>query len=102
MLKRIILLCGSGITLFLLWFAVSNYRDSGPIAEESLFGLAHSIHSAIENSVLHDPSLSSLSTFHAPDVAYFALIGRNGVYRFHSNPDLIGTPVQDNSLLTQF
>ncbi len=102
MLKRIILLCGAAITLLLLWFAISNYQASRPIAEETLFGLAHSLHAAIENSALHDPSLHSLSTFHTPDIAYFALVDRKGVYRFHSNPELTGTFVQDKTDLQQF
>ena len=102
MLKRIVLLCGAAITLLLLWFAVSNYQDSRPIAEETLFGLAHSLHAAVENSALHDPSLYTLATFHTPDIAYFALVDRKGVYRFHSNPDLIGTFVQDKTDLQQF
>lgn len=97
MLKRNILLFGTVITLFLLWFAISNYRSSRPIAEETLFGLAHSLHAAIENSAIHDPSLRALSTFQTPDIAYFALVDKKGVYRFHSNQDLIGTPLQNKS-----
>ncbi|GFE61440.1 nitrogen regulation protein NR(II) [Geobacter sp. AOG2] len=99
MLKLIRLVCGIGISLFILWFATSNYRDARPIAEDNLFGLAHSLHAAIENSVLHDPSLQSLATFHAPDLAYFALVDKNGVYRFHSNQELIGTRLQNNDTL---
>lgn len=97
MLKRNILLFGTMITLFLLWFAISNYRDSLPIAEETLFGLAHSLNAAIENSAIHDPSLRALSTFQTPDIAYFALVDKKGVYRFHSNQDLIGTSLQDKA-----
>jgi len=97
--KLIRLACGAGITLFILWFAMSNYRDARPIAEDNLFGLAHSFHAAIENSVLHDPSLQSLATFHSQDLAYFALVDRDGVYRFHSNQELIGTRLQDRGTL---
>ena len=78
----------------LMWFAGSNYRSAGPIAEENLRGLALSITSAIENLVLHDSSLRSLSTFHSQEIAFFALIDKKGEYRFHSNPDLIGTTLQ--------
>ncbi|HEX9077992.1 MAG TPA: ATP-binding protein [Desulfuromonadaceae bacterium] len=99
MLNRLLLLCGAGMTLFLVWFSVGTYRDSHTIADETLFGLAHSLHAAIENSVLHDPSLRTLATFHTPDIAYFALVDRNGVYRFHSNPDLIGTRLRDRATL---
>ena len=82
------------MSVALIWFAGSNYRSAGPIAEENLRGLALSLTAAIENIVLHDPSLQSLSTFHSQDIAFFALIDQKGVYRFHSNPDLIGNSLQ--------
>ena len=82
------------MSVALIWFAGSNYRNSGPIAEENLRGLALSLTAAIENIAIHDPSLRNLSTFHSHDIAFFALIDRKGLYRFHSNPDLIGTPLQ--------
>jgi len=97
MLKRIFLLSGIA-TLFLLWFAVSNYRYSRVIAEENLRGLAHSMTSAIESVAARDTSLRSLADFHPADVAYFALIDKNGIYRFHTNADLIGTSGADSSL----
>ncbi|RII29545.1 MAG: histidine kinase [Geobacter sp.] len=99
MVKRILLLCGLGVTSFLLWFAVSLYRQSHPIAEENLFGLAYSLQAAIENSAIHDPSLQALATFHTPDIAYFALVDPRGVYVFHTNPDLIGTELHDKTIL---
>jgi len=99
MVKRILLLCGLGVTSFLLWFAVSHYRQSRPIAEENLFGLAYSLQAAIENSAIHDPSLQALATFRTPDIAYFALVDRKGVYVFHTNPDLIGTELHDKTVL---
>ncbi len=95
MLKKILLFAGAGVSVFLIWFAVSDYRDAGPMAEDHLSGLAHSLAAAIENSAVHDPSLRSLATFTTHDIAYFALIDKSGTYRFHSNPDLIGTVVQD-------
>ena len=101
MLKRIILLCGTGITLLLLWFAIDNYRISRPIADDSLVGLAHSLHAAIGNTVLHDPSLNSLSTFTTPDIAYFALIDATGRYRYHSNHDLIGSTMNDTAAVEE-
>jgi len=96
MLRRIVLLFGIAVTLFLAWFALSNYRYSRVIAEENLSGLANSITSAIESIAARDPSLHSLSAFHPGNVAYFALIDRDGYYRFHTNPDLIGTPSVDS------
>jgi two-component system sensor histidine kinase HydH len=64
------------------------------IAEENLRGLALSLAAAIENIALHDPSLRHLDTFKSHDIAFFALIDRKVRYRFHTNPDLIGTAVQ--------
>jgi two-component system sensor histidine kinase HydH len=97
MLKRIYLLIGIGISLFLVWFAVSNYSASRPIAEENLRGLAHSLASAIETIAVRDPSLQSLADFHPADLAFFALISEKGIYRFHTNTDLIGTPVENET-----
>lgn len=82
------------MSVALVWFAVSNYQSARPIAEENLQGIALSLTSAIENIALHDPSLRSLSTFQTHDIAFFALIDQKGMYRFHTNPDLIGTPLQ--------
>lgn len=77
-----------------MWFAISNYLSARPIAEENLRGLALSLTAAIENISLHDPSLQSLSTFHTDDIAFFAMVDRKGQYRFHTNPELIGKPIQ--------
>lgn len=92
MLRRFFLLTGSGISLFLIWFAVSNYRASRAIAEENLLGLAHSLSAAIEDVAVRDPSLHFLAEFHSADIAFFALIDGEGRYRFHTNAELIGTP----------
>lgn len=91
MLRKVIILVGACLTLFLLWFANYNYRQAASIAEENLRGLALSIAAAIEHLALQDPKLAALTRFHPDDVAYFALLDRHGIYRFHSNPDLIGT-----------
>jgi two-component system sensor histidine kinase HydH len=99
MIKRVILSCIAVLSLLLLFFAVKNYRDSRPTADEILFGLAHSLHAAIEFSVANDPSLHSLSTFHSHDLAYFALVDANGIYRYHTNPDLVGTRLLDKHVL---
>ncbi|HJV67163.1 MAG TPA: ATP-binding protein [Geomonas sp.] len=101
MLRKAIIAAGLFISLFLLWFAVFNYRKAAPIAEENLRGLALSVTAAIENMAVHDPSLASLAKFHTSDISYFALADRGGVYRFHSNPELIGTPVLDDDFLAK-
>ncbi len=99
MLKRILLLCLAGISLLLIWLNINNYRDAQPLADEMLFSIAHSLHAAIEFSAQQDPSLQNLSSFHSHDVVYFALVDNKGIYRYHSNKELIGTQVQESHLL---
>ncbi|ACM19215.1 sensor histidine kinase [Geotalea daltonii FRC-32] len=94
MLKRVVLLVGIVLTTSLCWFAVRNYHDASAIAEENLRGVALSITSAVENIVYHDPSLETLEGLHPADMAFLALTDDKGIYRFHSNPDLIGQPVE--------
>ena len=98
MIKRIILIAGGGLSLVLIWFAVGNYRASRPIAEENLRGFALSLASAIDNIAVRDSSLKSLAEFHPADIAFFAIINRNSIYRFHSNSDLIGTPAENSTV----
>lgn len=90
-MRKLVLFGGTLLSAALIWFAVSNYLYSRPIAEENLRGLALSLTSAIEHIALNDPSLQNLGTFQTHDIAFFALVDQKGVYRFHSNPDLIGT-----------
>ncbi|MDA8429901.1 MAG: ATP-binding protein [Geobacteraceae bacterium] len=101
-MRKLVFLSGILLSVALTWFSVSNYLSARPIAEENLRGLALSLTAAIENIALHDPSLQSLSTFQTHDIAFFALVDQKGVYRFHSNPDLIGTPFQGTMPLTAF
>lgn len=96
MLKRILLLTGIGISLILIWFAIGNYRASRALAEENLRGLALSLATAIDNTSIRDPSFQSLAGFRPPDIAFFAIIDNQGVYRFHSNGDLIGTRAESS------
>ena len=93
-MRKILLFGGILLSVALIWFTVSNYLSARPVAEENLRGLALSLASAIENIALHEPSLQSLDTFQSHDIAFFALVDRKGLYRFHTNPDLIDTPVQ--------
>jgi two-component system sensor histidine kinase HydH len=95
MLKRVLLLSGVGLTVALLWFAISNYQTAVPLAEENLRGVALSISSAVENAAVHDPTFHSLNTLRPKDLAFLAVLDIDGIYRFHSNPDLIGTRSDD-------
>jgi len=78
----------------LSWFAIGSYFSARPVAEENLRGLALSLAAAVGNALLHDPTLRSLGTFRTQDIAFFALIDGKGSYRFHSNPELIGRPIE--------
>ncbi len=93
-MRKILLLGGVLLSAAVIWFAVSNYSGARPVAEENLRGLALSLSAAIANTVLHDHTLRSLSTFQTQDIAFFALIDEKGLYRFHTNPDLIGKPFE--------
>lgn len=91
------ILIGGGLllTALLIWSAAANYRNAEPVAQSILRGLSFSLGQAIESMVARDPSLKSLSSFRTHDIAYFCLIDRQGMIRFHSNPDLIGERIQD-------
>lgn len=99
MLKRLLLYLLAGISILLLWITISNYRNAQSHADEMLFGVAHSLHAAIEFSVHQDASLRSLSKFHSHDLIYFALVDNEGIYQFHSKTELIGTLLQDKNIL---
>lgn len=94
-MRKLVLLGGFLLSTALIWFTVSNYQSARPVAEENLRGLALSLTSAIENIALHDPSLKNLETFQSHEIAFFAIVDQKGLYRFHTNPDLINTRVQD-------
>jgi len=91
-MRRILLLGAVLLSAALSWFAVSNYLRARPIAEENLRGLALSFTATIENIAVHAPTLQSLSSIQSRDIAFFALVDQQGVFRYHTNPDLIGTP----------
>lgn len=97
MFKKAAVLLVILVTFPMLWFSIYDYRQAGPIAQENLRGLALSLTTAIENLAANDPSFKPLHAFHPVDVAYFALIDRRGVYRFHSNKDLVGTAIDAKS-----
>src|SRR5512133_1865976 len=93
-MRKILLLVGIVLSAAIIWFTVSYYLSARPIAEENLRGLALSFTSAIENIALHDPSLQSLETFQSHEIAFFTIVDRKGIHRFHTNPDLIGSHLQ--------
>jgi two-component system sensor histidine kinase HydH len=100
MLKKPLFIFGFALTFLLFWFAVSDYRAAAPIAAENLRGLALTLTAAIENAAQQDPSFNALSGFHPADVAFFAVIDRRGVIRYHTNQELIGSATKDTECLT--
>lgn len=94
-LIHIILTVGSLLTVALVWFAIANCRNSLPFAQSYLHGLALSLGQAIESISFRDPSLQLLADFRSNDIAYFVVIDPAGRIRFHTNPDLIGEPIED-------
>lgn len=84
------------ITGLLLWFALDNFRQAPLIAEENLRGLALTTAAALEGVASQAGSCSALPAVKAPDVAYAAIISRDGRIVYHSNPDLIGMMMADS------
>jgi len=82
-------------TVLVAWFAWSAFQAAPQLAAENLRGAGLSIAAAIEQLAVADASFRSLGRYTTPDITYFALIDRQGVFRFHTNPGLIGQPVAD-------
>ena len=79
-------------TVLVAWFAWSTFHAAPQLAAENLRGAGLSISFAIEQLTVADPSFRSLARYSTPDIAYFALIDRKGLVRFHTNPGLVGQP----------
>lgn len=101
-LSRLLLAAGIILSGALAWFAVGNYRGALPLAEQNLKGVALALAEAVESLAERDPSLESLTTFRSADIAYYALIDRQGLQLFHTNKALIGTPVSDRRFAEVF
>ena len=87
-------------TLLFVWFAWSAFQAAPPLAVENLRGAGLSISAAIEQLAVADSSFRSLARYTTPDIAYFALIDRQGTVRFHTNPGLIGRPFVNADQIT--
>ena len=87
-------------SLLVAWFAWSAFHAAPPLAAENLRGAGLSISTAIEQLAVADPSFRSLARYTTPDIAYFALIDRRGIVRFHTNPGLIGQPFAHEDRIT--
>ena len=87
-------------TLLVMWFAWSAFRTAPPLAAENLRGAGLSISAAVEQLANVDSSFQSLARYSTPDIAYFALIDRQGIARFHTNQSLIGQPFENTDIQT--
>lgn len=83
------------MSALLIWFSFSNCCSARPVAQYYLRGMALSMGQAIESISSRDTSLKLLADFRSPDIAYFALLDKNGTIRFHTNSDLTGKAVED-------
>ncbi len=96
------LFAGVALTIILSWFAVSQYLTAIPVAGENLRGLALSLSSAVETISGRDASFHALKEIRSPDVAYLAIINRNGTILFHLNNALVGSKVPDRRFADVF
>jgi two-component system sensor histidine kinase HydH len=94
MLRTTGLIVGTALcfTLLVSWFAWSAFRAAPQLAAENLRGAGLSISAAIEQLAAVETSFQQLARYSSPDIAYFALVDQSGVFRFHTNSGLIGTP----------
>jgi len=97
-----LVVAGLVVTALVVWYAVSSYRSAMPIARTLQRGVALSLGQAIEGVASRDPSFAALAALRTQELAFFALVDRQGVIRFHSNPDLIGEQVTDQRYLPVF
>lgn len=97
-----LLLAGLLFSLLLGGFGVSNYRSARPIAEGMLRGLALTLVSTIEALANQDASFSLLRRVNSPDIAFCSVCDEAGIQVFHTNPDLIGSPIEPHFAVPDF
>ncbi len=91
----LILLPALLLSLALVYFTVNNYLSAQPVAAHNLRGLALSLAETVEGLVVKDPSYSLLHSLKNPDIAFFSVIDADGIQRFHTNQELVGTRTGD-------
>jgi two-component system sensor histidine kinase HydH len=90
---RLLLIVPLCFTALVVWFAWTAFHTAPQLAFENLRGAGLSISAAIEQlAVIDVPAFRSLARYTTPDIAYYALIDRQGIVRFHTNTNLIGHP----------
>ncbi len=94
------------LSVGLLAVTLLNYRTAVRVAEETLRnqGVSISLELAAEaraRSAWEGPALQELVTEqHRREVAFVAIIDRNGTVLAHTNPRLAGTPLEDAAFLS--
>lgn len=88
-----LLLAGLLFSALLAGLGLSNYRSARPLAEGILRGLALTLAATVEALANQDASLQLLGRITGPDIAYFALADESGIQLYHTNPELIGSPL---------
>lgn len=78
-------------TLLVGWFSWSAFQTAPQVAAENLRGAGLSMAAAIEQLSTASPGFNSLSRYSTPDIAYFSLVDRHNIVRFHTNSALNGT-----------
>lgn len=89
--ERLIIVIPICFTLMVGWFSFTAFRGAPQVAAENLRGAGLSIAAAIEQLAAVDSALGRLARYSTPDIAYFSLVDRQGIIRFHTNATLIGT-----------
>ena len=87
-------------TLMVGWFSWSAFQTAPQVAAENLRGAGLSIAAAIEQLAAVDRDFNALSRYSTPDIAFFSLVDRHGVVRFHTNNALVGTVSTESTLPT--
>lgn len=90
-----LLTLGLLLSVLLSYFAVHNYRAALPLAEETLRGSAYALSATVEALALQNQSLDLLRGVQSPDIAFFAVVTPDGILRYHTNAELIGTAAHD-------
>jgi two-component system, NtrC family, sensor histidine kinase HydH len=88
-----LLLAGLLFSALLGGFGLNHYRSARPIAEGTLRGLALTLASTIEALANQDASLDLLRRVNSSDIAFYSVFDESGTQIFHTNPELIGSPV---------
>ncbi|MDD2309223.1 MAG: ATP-binding protein [Desulfuromonadaceae bacterium] len=89
--ERFIIILPIFFTFLIGWFSWSAFKTAPQIAADSLRGTGLSIAAAIEELTNVKPAPDSLEFYSTPDIAYFYIVDRKGLVRFHTNSKFIGT-----------